>query len=178
MCSSDPEAASQLRDAFPLVHFRIAGEGEQRDDLTRRIHDRGLGNRFLLTGAEKDVPRFLASLDVAVLPSRAEGMSNAVLEYMAAGRPIVATAVGATPDVLREGRDGLLVPPDDAGALAEAIGTLLRDRSLACSLGASARERVITRYSRAAMVRRFEDFYVDLVTPRVASRTCVDSLTS
>jgi glycosyltransferase involved in cell wall biosynthesis len=109
-----------------------------------------------------DVPSFLAGLDVAVLPSRAEGMSNAVLEYMAAGRPIVATAVGATPELLADGEHGLLVPPGDPAALAAAIGKLLRQPELARRLGAAARRRARERYSREAMVRRFEAFYASL----------------
>src|ERR1700751_3099138 len=119
--------------------------------------------RFQLVGTQSAVPDFLAALDVAVLTSRAEGMSNAVLEYMAAARPIVATAVGATPELIRDGVHGLLVPPGDPGALAAAMDRLLTDRSLACRLAEAARERAVKRYSRSAMVRRFESFYTRLV---------------
>ncbi len=90
-------------------------------------------------------------------------MPNAVLEYMAAARPIVATAVGATPELIRDGVHGLLVPPNDAPALAAAIDRLLTDRDLACRLGEAARERAMKRYSRSAMIRRFEAFYTRLV---------------
>ena len=89
-------------------------------------------------GPLADIPAFLGRLDVAVLPSRAEGMSNALLEYMAAGRPIVATAVGAAPDVIADGVHGLLVPPDDVPALAAALGRLLDDRELALRSGQAA----------------------------------------
>jgi glycosyltransferase involved in cell wall biosynthesis len=146
----------------PGVTFRVAGEGDERGPLQRQIREGGLEGRFHLCGAEKDVPLFLAGLDVAVLASRAEGMSNAVLEYMAAGRPIVATATGATPELIRDGIDGLLVPPGDAAALAGGILRLLNDRVLARRLGESARRRAEERYSRAAMVRRFEEFYTQL----------------
>jgi glycosyltransferase involved in cell wall biosynthesis len=90
-------------------------------------------------------------------------MSNAVLEYMAAGRSIVATAVGGNVELLTDGATGLLVPPDDATSLAIAIGRLLDDRALASHLGATSRLRARQHYSREAMVRRFEDFYTDLV---------------
>lgn len=156
------EAAAQLRDEFPQVNFRVAGEGESRPALEAQIHAARLADRFQLPGAERDVPRFLAGLDVAVLSSRAEGMSNAVLEYMAAARPIVAAATGAMPELLRDGIDGLLVPPGDADALAVAIRRLLRDRTLARRLGDSARDRAQAHYSRTAMVRRFEEFYLSL----------------
>ena len=158
------EAAALLRDEFPEVGFRVAGEGNERDRLTRLIRDRHLDGRFHLGGAEDDVPGFLANLDVAVLPSRAEGMSNAVLEYMAAARPIVASAVGAMPDVLHDETHGLLVPPGDPVALADRIARLLRDPHLARRLGSAARRRANEHYSRPAMVRRFEDFYTRLVS--------------
>ena len=85
------------------MSFHVAGEGEQRPELERLIADLGLGDRFRLVGNVADVPGFLAGLDVAVLPSHAEGMSNAVLEYMAAGRPVVATDVGANAHLLGGG---------------------------------------------------------------------------
>jgi L-malate glycosyltransferase len=158
------EAAALLRDEFPEVGFCVAGEGDERGRLERLIRERHLDGRFHLVGAENDVPGFLAKLDVAVLPSRAEGMSNAVLEYMAAARPIVASAVGAMPDVLHDGVHGLLTPPGDPVALAERITCYLRDPSLARRLGSAARQRANEHYSRHAMVRRFEAFYTRLVS--------------
>src|SRR5205085_2363134 len=109
-----------------------------------------------------DIPGFLRRLDVAVLCSHAEGMSNAVLEYMAAGRPVVATAVGGTVQLIKDGVHGLLVPPGDPRDLARAVGRLLREPDLAARLGAAARRRAQERFSREAMVRRFETFYRNL----------------
>jgi glycosyltransferase involved in cell wall biosynthesis len=86
-------------------------------------------------------------------------MSNAILEYMAAGKAIVATAVGGTPNLIADGTHGLLVPSGDAGRLAEAISRLLTDSALAQRLGDAARRRVWQHYSREAMVRRFEEYY-------------------
>jgi glycosyltransferase involved in cell wall biosynthesis len=163
------EAAARLARVNRDVVFRVAGEGELRPTLEHEAARLGLGDRLQLPGSVANVPGFLAGLDVAVLPSRAEGMSNALLEYMAAGRAIVATAVGATPDLIDDGTHGLLVPPGDAGRLAEAIGRLLTDPALAQRLGESARLRAWQRYSREAMVRRFEDFYQRLADTRRAS---------
>ena len=157
------EAMGLLKDRFPDVSAHIAGEGEHRAGLEAKIDQLKLSEKFFLPGVIQDVPEFLAKLDVAVLASRAEGMSNAVLEYMAAARPIVATTVGATPELIEDGVHGLLVPPGDAPALADAIARLLADRDLACRLGLAARARAESRYSRTAMVRRFEDFYTRLV---------------
>src|SRR5207302_819758 len=95
--------------------------------------------------------------------SRAEGMSNALLEYMAAGRPIVASAVGAAPELIEDGVHGLLVPPGDAGALARALAALLDDPGRARRLGEAARARAEACYGREAMVRRFEEFYTSLI---------------
>ncbi len=156
------EAAVRLQAACPDLRFRVAGEGEHRPALESRIARGGLTGRFQLAGACADVPTFLAGLDIAVLPSRSEGLSNSLLEYMAAARPIVATDVGANAEVLRDGVDGLIVPPDDAAALACAIGRLAQDTELSRRLALSARQRAAERYGRAAMVRRFEDFFVGL----------------
>jgi glycosyltransferase involved in cell wall biosynthesis len=158
------DAAGRLREQHPRAVFEVAGEGELQEALKQQAEAVGLGDRFRLQGGVSDVPGFLAGLDVAVLCSHAEGMSNALLEYMAAGRPIVATAVGAAPNLIEDGVHGLLVPPGDAVRLAKAMGRLLGDRALARRLGESARRRALERYSRVAMVRRFEDFYERLLT--------------
>jgi glycosyltransferase involved in cell wall biosynthesis len=156
-------AASVLAAAHPDVTFHIAGEGPLRPDLKRLVTECGLGERIVLEGLLADVPGFLAGLDLAVLPSRSEGMSNALLEYMAAGKAIVATSVGGNPRLIDDGVHGLLVPPDDPSALTAAIGRLLSDADLAVQLGQAARRRVEERYSREAMVRRFEMFYLCLM---------------
>jgi glycosyltransferase involved in cell wall biosynthesis len=160
------EAAARVARADPEVTFAVAGEGEARPALERRIEELGLGERFTLAGSVRDIPAFLAGLDVAVLCSRAEGMPNAVLEYMAAGRAIVATAVGGTVELIEDEVTGLLVPPEDAEALARAITRLLTKPDLAPRLAAAARRRAREHFSREAMVRRFEAFYADLVGGR------------
>lgn len=156
-------AAADVVVHHPDVAFAVAGEGDRRPILEQMIADLGLAGRFFLPGSIPDIPAFLAGLDVAVLCSRSEGMSNAVLEYMAAGKPVVATAVGANVQLIENGVNGLLVPPGDQAQLAGALDRLLRDPELASRLGAAAHRRVQERYSREAMVRRFEVFYQDLV---------------
>ncbi len=156
-------AAALVRARHPEVVFEVAGEGEQRPALTGQAAALGLGGRFRLPGTVHDIPTFLAALEVAVLPSLAEGMSNAVLEYMAARRPIVATAVGGTTQLIDDGVHGLLVPPGDATALARGISRLLEDRALAARLATAARRRVENDYSREGRVRSLEAFYRNLV---------------
>jgi glycosyltransferase involved in cell wall biosynthesis len=160
-------AAALVHTRHPQAVFTVAGEGELRKALEQQAAAAGLAEHFSLPGSVVDVPDFLAGLDVAVLCSHAEGMSNALLEYMAAGRAIVATRVGAAPELIADGVHGLLVPPGDAPKLAEAITRLLEDRELAQRLGAAAQRRAHQRYSREAMVRRFEEFYLSLVPDAV-----------
>jgi L-malate glycosyltransferase len=155
-------AATAVCRSQPEARFEIAGDGEQRLELTRLIEMAGLVNRITLRGSIADIPGFLATLDVAVLCSHSESMSNALLEYMAAGRAIVATNVGSNAQLVRDRKEGLSVPPGDDDALAQAIQELLNDPALARRLGAAARERAVTEFSRSAMVRRFEDFYAFL----------------
>jgi len=152
-------AAKMVIDRHPKSTFEVAGEGEQRPELERLIRDIGLVDRFILKGAVADVPGFLNGIDIAVLPSHSEGMSNAVLEYMAAGKPVVATEVGANGHVLGYGSAGVLVPPGDDAALAEAICRLIADPKETVRLGRKARLRVEEEYSREAMRRRFEQFF-------------------
>jgi L-malate glycosyltransferase len=164
------EAARLLRPTFPDLRFRVAGQGEHRPFLEQLIRGHELGARFELVGSMSDIPAFLAELDVAVLCSHAEGMPNAVLEYMAAGRPIVATNVGAVCELLHDGVNGLVISPGNASGLARALERLLGDRGLRLALGEAARRRVREHYSREAMVRRFEDFYLGIARPHVMGR--------
>ena len=105
------------------------------------------------------VPPVHVDHEVAVLPSHSEGMSNALLEYMAAGRAVVATDVGANAELVRDRKDGLIVPAGNPEAIADAVGELLANPLRAAGYGASARQRVEAEYSRAAMRKRFEEFY-------------------
>jgi len=157
-------AAKDALERFPQLVFEVAGDGEQREGLERLHAELGLGDRFVLRGSVADVPNFLRTVDVAVLPSFSEGMSNALLEYMAAGRAIVATDVGANAKLLDNGKCGLLVPPGDGAAVVEALGKLIASPLRAAGYGAAARTRVDAEFSRDAMRKRFESFYCGLVS--------------
>jgi glycosyltransferase involved in cell wall biosynthesis len=150
-------AAAKVIARHPNVVFEVAGGGEQRAELERLHADLRLGSRFVLRGAIADVPGFLRSVEISVLPSHSEGMSNALLESMAAGRAVVATTVGANPSVL--GETGVLVQSGDDTALADAIGGLFADPVRAARLGVAARRRVAVEFGRDAMRLRFEEFY-------------------
>jgi glycosyltransferase involved in cell wall biosynthesis len=145
-----------------MVTFSIAGEGRLRPVLEAMIEEAGLRGKFLLHGAVGDIPGFLATLRIAVLSSRAEGMPNAILEYMAAGRPIVAAAVGGVGDLIEDGKEGLLVPAEDPERLAAACMRLIDQTDFAARLGSNARLRVQREFGREAVARRFESFYMQL----------------
>jgi len=155
-------AAKIVLEQFPNAQFEVAGDGEQRAELEKLHAEMQLGNRFVLRGSVQNIPEFLASLDVAVLPSHSEGMSNALLEYMAAGCAIVATEVGANSRIISNELHGLLVPPNDVAALASAMLRLLQSPASAMRMADTAREHVEHHFSRDAMRLRFEQFYVNL----------------
>lgn len=164
-------AAKIAIEKFPQLVFEVAGDGEQREELERVHAVLGLGDRFLLRGSVSDVPAFLRSVDVAILPSHSEGMSNALLEYMSAGRAVIATDVGANGTLVRHEKDGLIVPVNDENALVNALGELLANPLRAAGFGASARRRVESQYSRAAMCRKFEEVYTSLSQKRYVAAT-------
>jgi glycosyltransferase involved in cell wall biosynthesis len=137
----------------------IVGDGPLRAKLEREAVALGVAESVRFTGGVADVRVPLAAMDVFVLPSHAEGMSNALLEAMAACRPVVATAVGGTSEVVDDARTGVLIRPLDASAMAEAVLGLLTDPQRAARLGEAARQRVVERFSARAMVACLERLY-------------------
>jgi glycosyltransferase involved in cell wall biosynthesis len=152
-------AAERLRGRRPAPQWLVVGDGPAADDLRRQASALGVAGQVRFTGTLDDVRPALRAMDVFALPSREEGMSNALMEAMAAARPIVATDVGGNGEVLDRGRLGRLVPRDDAMALADAVGELLDDPARATRLGATAREFVASRWGARAMVAELETFY-------------------
>jgi len=125
-------------------------------EMRRRLAP--LGDRVLLPGARRDVEHILWALDVFVLASHTEGLSNAILEAMAAGRTICATRVGGNPELLDE-ETGVLVPPGQPEALADALEALCRDAGRRRALGAAARAKAVARFSFDGMIRRYEEVF-------------------
>jgi glycosyltransferase involved in cell wall biosynthesis len=157
------DAAAAVAKSHPRARFFVVGDGALRASLEARAASLGLAEHVVFTGVRQDIPRVLAALDVVVLSSHTEGLSNALLEAMAMARPIVATAVGGNPDVLRDGVTGRLVPARNPQALAAALAQLLDDPAAADTLGRAAREDVAARFSLQRMVARYESLYRELV---------------
>ena len=157
------EAAAILAQDRPHVSFEVAGDGPARPELERRIGELGLRDKFHLPGVVRDIPGFLAPLDIAVLCSESEGGSNALAEYMMAGRAIVATAVPGNVEMIDDGVHGLLVPPNDPPSLARAIRRLLCNPQLAARLGGAARRRAMEKFGLDTMIERYHRFYANLL---------------
>jgi glycosyltransferase involved in cell wall biosynthesis len=163
------DAAAVLAERFRDTHFLVIGDTIDHDGprYRRELEDRaarlGLGKRVVFTGFRLDVPRLLSAVAVSVLPSLSEGLSNTILESMAAGAPVVATRVGGSAEALVDGVDGLLVPPRDPAALSRAIGWMLEHPEAARELGRRARARVAEEFSLSRMIRETECLYTRLL---------------
>jgi glycosyltransferase involved in cell wall biosynthesis len=160
------EAAGQVASADTQAGFLLFGDGALRANLERRIATAGLQGRFVLAGFRPDLDRLLPSLDALVLPSYSEGLPNVVLEAFAAGLPVVATAVGGTPEIVADGENGYLVPPGDPTALASRIGELLGSRRRRREMGRRGRLRVHEEYTFERQARAYAQLFAALTEER------------
>jgi sugar transferase (PEP-CTERM/EpsH1 system associated) len=152
-------ALERRPDLRPRLRVVMVGNGRLYDEVRAYLRDTGAEGLARLLGHRDDTPEILRGLDLFVLPSRAEGISNTILEAMATGLPVVATRVGGNPDLVVEGETGTLVPPEDPTALAEAILAYAADPALRQRHGARARQLVEQRYTLDRMVERYLDVY-------------------
>lgn len=152
------EAALRLLDQTPRAYLLLAGDGPMRSLPALQARVRQAQGRVRLLGALSDLSDFFASLDLFIMPSRAEGLGSAVLMAMAHGLPVIATRVGGLPEIVEEGKTGWLVPPESPSALAEAIATATRNRVMLAQVGANGRRRA-RQFSSDIMVERTEYLY-------------------
>jgi glycosyltransferase involved in cell wall biosynthesis len=152
------DVVSRVRSAT----LTIAGQGPELSRLAALAQRVGVADHVCFLGAVPDPERRLRDAAAFVLPSRFEGLPNALLEAMATGVPCVATAIGGTIDVATDQEDALLVPPDDSRALAEALCVVLTDRTIARKLGANARRRVVANFSLESLISRYERLYGEM----------------
>jgi glycosyltransferase involved in cell wall biosynthesis len=155
-------AASRVAADMPDAYFLMVGDGPLKDDVDSLIRDVGISGRVLMTGLRRDVPELLAAMDIFVLTSLWEGLPRVLPQAMAAGLPIVATAVDGNMEAISHGANGLLVPPGEPAALAGAVLKLLTDQELARKLATAGREGV-QEYSDRTMVAQIAGLYQDLM---------------
>lgn len=150
---------------LPGVHVAIAGEGPERDELETLARAEGVADRLHLLGWRTDTAALLAAADLLVCPSRLEPLGNVVLEAWSARRPVVAAAAAGPRELIVPGQDGLLVPPEDPAALADAIGALLDDPARAATLAQAGRTRYETEFAEAPVLARWRQFLASVEKP-------------
>jgi glycosyltransferase involved in cell wall biosynthesis len=166
---------AHLLDAFATVHARrpaarllLVGDGIRRPWVEGLAKARGLGDAVVFTGFRTDVPELLRAMDCFVLAStRTEGVPQSLLQAFAAGVPVVASAIGGIPEIVEDGETGILVPPEDATALARAIESVLGDRPGAEARARTARQVVEKRFSHGASVSRLLALYEEVIAGAV-----------
>lgn len=160
------EAAALLKRQGHRLTYHFAGEGSRKDELQGLVQRLGLQEEVHFLGFVSDVPRFLASIDLLVLPSLYEGLGVSVLEAMAAGKAVVASRVGGLPELVEDSVTGLLIPPKDPPALAAAIAGLVSQRNRIKEMGENARERVEQNFTMERMAKQNEEYYYELLQGR------------
>ncbi len=160
------ELVSRMPEARARLRLALVGDGALRPQVDQTLEDMGVADQVWLPGFRDDVSDLMRGIDVFVLPSVNEGISNTILEAMACGRPVVATAVGGNPELIADGETGILVPPSDPTAMAEALARYVNEPELIARHGAAGRQRVEREFSLEAMVARYLDIYERLVATR------------
>jgi L-malate glycosyltransferase len=164
-------AAQQVNKAVPDAGFLLAGEGELQSSIADLAAQLGIADHTFLLGRCENVGQLLAVSDVCVLSSKAEGFSNSILEYMAAGRPVVATDVGGAREAIVEGETGHLVPAGNSQLMADRIVSLLGDPERSRAMGAKGRCIVEQKFSTQTLLQNTEALYEKLLTGRRATQS-------
>jgi glycosyltransferase involved in cell wall biosynthesis len=159
------EAFRRALAFHPNLHLLMVGDGDQKAEALSWTGEAGLADRISFQGFRQDVPDILAGADIYVLPSLWEGLPIGLLEALAMGKAVIATAVDGTREIVHDGYNGLLVPPGDAAALGEALGHLAGDAALRKCLAGRALETVNQRFNAAEMTRKIETIYTRLTIP-------------
>ncbi len=158
-CRYFVEAAKFISDEIPQARFLIVGDGSLKENLMQLCARMGIAGRVVFTGWRDDVPEILSILDVLVLTSLNEAVGRVLLEAGASGKPVVATSVGGIPDIVKNGKTGILIKPRDARGTAKAVIELLRDGNRRKVMGAAAREWVSSHFDEDKMVREISGIY-------------------
>ncbi|HEY7158878.1 MAG TPA: glycosyltransferase [Gemmataceae bacterium] len=156
------EAAKLVLSEHPSAGFVVFGDGAERARLQQQINAVGIGSSFVLAGFRADLDRFLPHFDLMVLPSHTEGLPNAVLEAFGAGVPVVATAVGGTPEIIEDGESGFLVPAGDAAKMAERVSVSLDNAAELPEMGRKGRMCVQEKFGFAMQAHLYRELFARL----------------
>jgi glycosyltransferase involved in cell wall biosynthesis len=157
------DAVSTLRENFPQIVLLIVGDGPLRGEIEKYIKTLGLEGNVILLGTRRDIPQLLSAMDIFVLPSLWEGLGTAVIEAMAAGKPIIATDIPPLREIINSEKVGILVPVKDSNAFASSIELLLHNRTLAENLGKSAKERALSHFTIDITVHKYTNLFKDIL---------------
>lgn len=155
------------------VRLLVVGTGPFEGDYRRQVHDLGLDDVVTFTGFRRDIPDLMAAADLMVLPSLAEAFGLALTEAIYLGTPVLATRVGGIPEIVRDGVDGVLVPPGSPEALSAALVRLIRDPEFRQSLAKDGRQWVSDRFRFETMVHRYEDVYDELFAVKSLAHSAI-----
>jgi glycosyltransferase involved in cell wall biosynthesis len=169
------DAAADAVRADPGLGFVVLGEGPLRADLERAVAARGLRNSFVLPGFRDDLDRLMPHLDLLVLPSFTEGLPNVALEALAARVPVVATAVGGTPEVVQDGVSGYLVPAGSPADIARRVLDALRSDEERRAMGQRGRARVEEAFTFASQSTHYQRVFERLARPRPPAAAARDA---
>jgi len=162
-------AAQKVAHEMPHVRFLIVGQAEDEEDRRRELYlkklvtELHLDSQVTFTGYRRDMPSVMAAIDLLVVATEAEPFGRVILEAMAAGKPVVGTGTGGTPELIEAGRTGLLVPPDHPQGMADAILRLLKNPEASHQMGHSGTHRVQTEFSSEAHVQKIQALYDSLL---------------
>ncbi|MBI3772199.1 MAG: TIGR03088 family PEP-CTERM/XrtA system glycosyltransferase [Gammaproteobacteria bacterium] len=164
------EISQRCPQLAPGLRLVLVGDGSSRIKLEQLAAELAVNDRLWITGARDDVPELMRGMDIFVLPSLAEGISNTILEAMATGLPVVATRVGGNPELVSDGNTGCLISADDPVAMATALQAYIESPVLRIKHGQAGRRRVVEEFSMAAMVTRYLAVYDELMVRSPVAR--------
>ncbi|NOZ64410.1 MAG: glycosyltransferase [Caldiserica bacterium] len=160
------EAVPHIKREFPETEFILAGEGEKRKAMENLCKEMGIDGMVKFLGLCEDIPAILSSLQVLVIPSVREGLPNVLLEALSTGTPVVATRVGGIPEVIRQGEEGILIPPGDPMSIKQAVCFLLSHPEKAREMGRKGRKLAENRFSLQRMLQDYEGMYLSLLSKK------------
>lgn len=158
------DAFAKILRKFNNSYLIIAGEGPLEGSLRAKARDLGLAERVIFTGFREDVAGIIAAMDIFLMPSISEGLPMAVLEAMAARKPIIASNVGGIPSVIHDKETGLIIEPGDPDSIVEAVTILLKDKILSTELANNAAKFVGEKFSLSNMVSKYEEVYIEAIS--------------